>query len=260
MRYIPVQLVLSASVVATSLAVPGVAGAEPNNDTQSTTDAANEQQAFVGDPYPLSTDPVTGKELTDDAITHVHEQRQLRFNSEDTMKIFLQDPAKHLAEVDEKLVALQRPYYPLTTCPVSGGELGSMGEPMDIVVGNRLVRLCCAGCEKQVRENPEPIIAKLDAAVIKQQSDGYALEHLPRQRWEAREHGRAGELRHRQPPREALLRRLRRRGRVRPRRGTRQVRQRGQQRPTTTTPVTTTNPLPVPSRPNRRRGASTEPA
>ncbi|MEM6560013.1 MAG: hypothetical protein AAF656_00300 [Planctomycetota bacterium] len=179
MRYFPELLVLSVSILATSLAMPGIAGAEPGNDTQSTTDAANEQQAFVGDPYPLSTDPVSGKDLTDEAITHVHEQRQLRFNGEDTMKIFLQDPAKHLAEVDEKLVAMQRPYYPLTTCPVSGGELGSMGEPVDIVVGNRLVRLCCAGCEKQVRENPEPIIPKLDAAVIEQQSDDYALETCP---------------------------------------------------------------------------------
>jgi hypothetical protein len=95
------------------------------------------------------------------------------------MKIFMQDPAKHLAAVDRKLVEMQRPHYPLTTCPVSGGELGSMGEPKDIVVGNRLVRLCCAGCEAQVRENPEPIIAKLDAAAVEQQSADYAPDTCP---------------------------------------------------------------------------------
>lgn len=140
---------------------------------------ADDHAEYIGDPYPLATDPVTGEQLTDDAVVHVHEGRQLRFNSEKNVETFMADPAKYLADVDAKLVEMQKPHYPLTTCPVSGGELGSMGEPKDIIVGNRLVRLCCAGCVAKANEDAEAVIAKLDAAVIEQQSADYPLQTCP---------------------------------------------------------------------------------
>jgi len=34
-------------------------------------------------------------------------------------------------------------------CPVSGGKLGSMGEPIKVQVGQETVFLCCQGCMKQ---------------------------------------------------------------------------------------------------------------
>ncbi len=34
-------------------------------------------------------------------------------------------------------------------CPVSGGKLGSMGEPVKVNVGEETVFLCCRGCLKQ---------------------------------------------------------------------------------------------------------------
>jgi YHS domain-containing protein len=171
------RLILSAAALA-ALAMPVTSAlAEPGHNG----DAAHAEQKaeYVGDPYPLATDPVTGEKLADDAITHVHEQRQLRFNSEKNVETFTADPAKYLKAVDAKLVEMQKEHYPLKTCPVSGGELGSMGEPIDIIVGNRLVRLCCAGCEKQVRDNPTPVIEKLDAAVIEQQSADYEATVCP---------------------------------------------------------------------------------
>jgi len=39
-------------------------------------------------------------------------------------------------------------------CPVSGGKLGSMGEPIKVQVGKETVFLCCKGCMKQ-KINPE---------------------------------------------------------------------------------------------------------
>jgi len=39
-------------------------------------------------------------------------------------------------------------------CPVSGGKLGSMGEPIQVKVGEETVFLCCKGCMKQ-KINPE---------------------------------------------------------------------------------------------------------
>ncbi len=34
-------------------------------------------------------------------------------------------------------------------CPVSGGKLGSMGEPIKVKVGEETVFMCCKGCLKQ---------------------------------------------------------------------------------------------------------------
>ncbi len=40
-------------------------------------------------------------------------------------------------------------------CKISGGSLGSMGTPIKISQGNKKVFLCCQGCVKKVRANPE---------------------------------------------------------------------------------------------------------
>lgn len=46
-------------------------------------------------------------------------------------------------------------------CPVSGEPLGSMGTPYKVTVKDREVFLCCAGCESQIKENPDQYLAKL---------------------------------------------------------------------------------------------------
>lgn len=83
-------------------------------------------------------------------------------------------PAKPLS--DAEIVAAQKPSYPLKTCVIGGDELGSMGDPVEHVVDGRLVRLCCKGCVKGVDENPAAAIAKIDAAVIREQKPSYPLE------------------------------------------------------------------------------------
>lgn len=54
------------------------------------------------------------------------------------------------------------PPYLLDTCVVSGEKLGSMGEPIVIQLEGRTVKLCCAGCEDQLRADPAKYLAKLD--------------------------------------------------------------------------------------------------
>lgn len=54
--------------------------------------------------------------------------------------------------------------YPLDVCVVSGEKLGSMGDPYEVVVEGKTVKLCCAGCEDQLRGDPATYLAKLDAA------------------------------------------------------------------------------------------------
>lgn len=40
-------------------------------------------------------------------------------------------------------------------CPVTGAKLGSMGDPIKVVVGDHPLYLCCAGCVAKVKESPD---------------------------------------------------------------------------------------------------------
>ena len=116
--------------------------------------------------YPLKTCPVSGEELGSmgDPIEHVVGTRLARLCCKSCIEKIDADPAKYMAPIDEALIAAQRADYPLKTCPVSGEELGSMGEPIDLLYGTRLVRLCCKSCKKVLKKDPKSILAKLDEA------------------------------------------------------------------------------------------------
>jgi len=141
--------------------------------------AAEPNASAPGDAYPLPTDPVTGEPLGDDPVILTHDGRELRFAGEASAATFRAAPDEYLPAVDRRIAERQRRYYPLTTCPVSGQKLGSMGDPVDLVQGNRLVRLCCGGCTATVREKPGEVIAKLDAAAAAAQRPGYPLDRCP---------------------------------------------------------------------------------
>lgn len=137
-----------------------------------------EKSDFAGDVYLLDTDPVTGEKLGPVAqqVIYQHEGRELRFTNEKNKKAFVAEPAKYLPNLDKAMIAQQLPFYPLKTCVVSGKELGSMGEPRQIVYRNRLVLLCCEKCEPKFLENSGKYIADLDAAVVAAQMPKYPLE------------------------------------------------------------------------------------
>ena len=65
---------------------------------------------------------------------------------------------------DAAVVAKQLPTYPLDTCVVAGGKLGSMGAPVNYVHEGRLVRLCCNGCVSSFKKAPEKHLKKIDEA------------------------------------------------------------------------------------------------
>ncbi len=145
--------------------------------TAISTSQAETTPAHAGDPYLLDTCPVSGAKLGSmgKPVVVEHEGREMRFCCNGCPSKFKADPAKYLAKVDEQLTAMQKPYYPVTTCPISGQKLGAMGKPVEKIVRNRLVMLCCAGCEKQLNENPDAALAKLDTAVIEAQKADYPL-------------------------------------------------------------------------------------
>jgi len=48
-------------------------------------------------------------------------------------------------------------------CPVEGGKLGSMGQPVKTTVKGQTVFLCCDGCEPELKKNPDKYLAKLES-------------------------------------------------------------------------------------------------
>ena len=51
--------------------------------------------------------------------------------------------------------------YPLTTCVVSGEDLGSMGEPVVYDHEGTTVKFCCKNCVPKFEKDSETYLAKL---------------------------------------------------------------------------------------------------
>jgi YHS domain-containing protein len=64
--------------------------------------------------------------------------------------------------------------YPLATCPVTGAELGSMGEPVVKVYDGREFRFCCASCPPKAEADPDKYLKEINEAIAEQQ-----LKHYP---------------------------------------------------------------------------------
>jgi YHS domain-containing protein len=131
---------------------------------------------FKGDPYLLTTDPVSGATLPENPVLYQNQGRELRFTDQKSLEQFKANPAQYLAGVDQKMTAQQTPFYPLEVCVISGDKLGGdMGQPVNLIYKNRLVRFCCPDCVKEFQKDPAAAIAKLDQAVIAKQGANYPL-------------------------------------------------------------------------------------
>ena len=74
-----------------------------------------------------------------------------------------------VTEKDAAWAAKERANYPLDVCVASGEKLGSMGDSPDYIYRvdgqpDRLVVLCCDGCEEDFLKEPAQHLAKIDAA------------------------------------------------------------------------------------------------
>ncbi|MBI1291668.1 hypothetical protein GC173_10560 [bacterium] len=74
------------------------------------------------------------------------------------------EPAKYIEILDKAVIGKQAESYPLDTCVVSGQPLNAMGGPVNMVVANQLVKLCCAGCEEKVEADPAGTLANIQKA------------------------------------------------------------------------------------------------
>ncbi len=141
--------------------------------------AASQPEKIQSDPYLLDTCPVSGQKLGSmgDPIVKMIDGREIKFCCGGCVGQFEENKAKFFAQIDEKMIEQQLPFYPLTTCVVMDEEqLGETGEPINHIYKNRLVRFCCKMCKKDFEKDPKAYLAKLDKAVIEQQSAHYPLD------------------------------------------------------------------------------------
>ncbi|MBZ0255003.1 hypothetical protein K8I31_03015 [bacterium] len=116
--------------------------------------------------YPLETCLVTKQKLTamGKPVDVIYKNRLVRFCCNNCVAQFEKDPDEYIRQLNAAVIQQQKDDYPLENCPASGEKLGgSMGDPIDIVIANRLVRLCCPSCQKMLQENPSEYLSKLDA-------------------------------------------------------------------------------------------------
>lgn len=159
--------------IMTILAVATTTIAQPQ-----TTDNNKNNDNLKGDPYTLKTCPVSGDELGDETIVKEYDGREVRFCCTDCIPMFEKKPDKYWEKINAMQIKQQLPWYPMTACVVSGKTLQhtEMGDPVNYIYKNRLVRFCCGGCIKKFEKNPTAYLAKLDEQVIAQQKDKYPLK------------------------------------------------------------------------------------
>ena len=71
-------------------------------------------------------------------------------------------------------VAVQKASYPLDKCIFSGEALDD--KSVDVVVGGKLVRVCCDKCAAKAKADAAATVQKIDDAVIAAQKPGYPLD------------------------------------------------------------------------------------
>jgi type II secretory ATPase GspE/PulE/Tfp pilus assembly ATPase PilB-like protein len=113
--------------------------------------------------YPLEKCPISGEELGKDAtmkpVDFVYNTRLVRFCCPKCIDGFKKDPAATMQKLDRAYIASQKAKYTATVCPVSGDKLGDTA--VDVLYGNKLVRMCCPDCKGELAKDPERVMQKL---------------------------------------------------------------------------------------------------
>ena len=130
------------------------------------------QPAVVQKPalYPDNLCIVSDEPLEADVVTVTVEGETFKACCKKCAAKVEKDHAKYSAKLAEKQKAAQLANYPLKTCAVSKEELGSMGEPVQVMLEGTLVQLCCKSCTKKAMAKPAEMAQKVkDAAYAAQQ-------------------------------------------------------------------------------------------
>ena len=152
--------------------------------------AAGQDTKRVGDAYPLSTCPISGRTLGESAVVVVLSDmpdstmngREVRFCCNGCRGRFEKDAATQVPKLDEEIIKDQLKIYPVTNCivmpedPLADPRSPEAMEDKNVIIGNRLYRFCCKGCVRKFKKDPKTYTAVLDKIVIEQQSKDYPLD------------------------------------------------------------------------------------
>jgi hypothetical protein len=123
--------------------------------------------------YPLTTCAVSGEKLGKEAVDTVIDGRLVRVCCKDCVAGAEKDKAAIFTKIDKGVVEQQRMAYPMKTCPTSGEALD--GDAVEVVVGTRLLKVCCQKCVAAVTENSEKALKALNDAYVAAQKPTYPL-------------------------------------------------------------------------------------
>lgn len=112
--------------------------------------------------YPMTNCLASGRpiDVKGTPTNAVYGNRLMRFCCGGCADYVIKDPARlasALKKLDAAAIAKQKPTYASTTCPISNEELGEGA--VDVVVGGKLIRVCCGACHKKVVKDSRGIMA-----------------------------------------------------------------------------------------------------
>ena len=107
------------------------------------------------------TDP-RGQEAMD-AKNIVWKNRLVRLCCKKCVRMFKKSPDKYMVSLNAAAIKQQDKNYPLNTCVTSGRPLGD--NPKSFLVGDRLMKVCCGGCQKRAETDWRDKIAMINAGI-----------------------------------------------------------------------------------------------
>ena len=125
---------------------------------------------------PMTTCVVSEEALDDTAVSATIEGRTFKTCCDKCMAKVKADPAKFAAKLDAAIQKQQDMHYPLAVCAVSGEKLGSMGEPVPLMLDGMLVKLCCKKCVDKATKNAAAMAQKVRMASFELQQKHYPLD------------------------------------------------------------------------------------
>jgi len=136
-----------------------------NGAVEKQTESVNEKVdkkmiADQKDHYPLETCIISGQPVGDSGVEFIAGNRLFVTCCSNCKGAIEKDVAANIEKLDAAVIAAQSDSYEGTTCPVSGKDLSD--DAVDVVVANRLVKLCCAGCKGAVDKDPSKFLGGAD--------------------------------------------------------------------------------------------------
>lgn len=115
--------------------------------------------------YPLKVSVVSDAPLSGTPLDFIWGNRLIRVNDESEKSRFLANPQPYFDRLTQAALDVRCADYPITKCPVQGRPIIEPEDGLNaVVIGYRVVRVCCPPCGELVRERPNHYLPIIDLA------------------------------------------------------------------------------------------------